>query len=67
MLCIGKVKLPTPPNSIGMQYDKKNMKNNVGKANDVVSSTTKENKHERKMFAKLCMVLKLNNGEKKPI
>jgi len=31
------------------------------------SSTPKENKHERKMFAKLCMVLKLNNGEKKPI
>ncbi len=32
-----------------------------------LSSTTKENKHERKMFVKLRMVLKMNNGEKKPI
>ncbi len=31
-----------------------------------LSSTTIENKHERKMFANLCMVLKMNNGEKKP-
>lgn len=31
-----------------------------------LSLTTKENKHERKMFAELCMVLKMNNGEKKP-
>jgi hypothetical protein len=35
MICIGKVKLLTPPNSIGMQNDKK-MKNNGEKANDVV-------------------------------